>query len=129
MQHELHHPRGTLGAHIRQIHIPSLVPSRQSSYDTVCPLAHFRRQISAVLRRDMLHQSVRTNMRRATLSLRCAEQTAVGIPWSEGAGWVFIWRVAPRAEREPIADAVREFDALQEFVVWVGGVEVARAAL
>jgi len=67
-------------------------------------------------------------MRRTPLSLRSAEQTAVRIPWSECARRVLVWCVAPRDEREAVADAVREVDALQEFVVGVGGVEVAGAA-
>lgn len=129
MQHKPHHPRTTLTtAHIRQIHIPPLLPASQSPHDTVRPLAHFRRQIRAMLRRDVLHQRVRASVRVAPLSFRSAEQTAVGIPRSERTGRVLIWCMAPRAEGEPVADAMREVDALQELVVRVGGVEVARAA-
>ena len=42
---------------------------------------------------------------------------------------MLVRRVAPRAERETIANAVREVYALQEDFVRVGSVEVARAAL
>ena len=86
------------------------------------------RQIGTMLRRDVFHQGVRTNMRRTPLSFRGAEQTAVGIPWSERTRRMLVWCVAPGDKREAVADAVCEIDALQEFVVGVGGVEVARAA-
>jgi len=58
MQHEPHHPRSTLAAHIRQIHIPPLVPPSQSPHNTMHSRAHLMCQISAMLRRDMFHQRV-----------------------------------------------------------------------
>lgn len=64
-------------------------------------------------------------MRCALPPLRGAKQTAVGIPRPERIRRVRIRCVTPRAEREAVANTVREVDALQQCFVGVGGVEIA----
>lgn len=81
-----------------------------------------------MLRGDVRHQRARAYVNRTRPSLGGAKQTAISISRPERIGRLRVGRMAPRAERKSITNAVREFDALEEFAVAVGGVEVACAA-
>jgi hypothetical protein len=129
MQHPLSHSTLSLTRHIRQIHIPTFVPSRQPSNNTMRPCANLRRQIRAVFSSNMRHQRVRACVNRTHSPLCCAEKTAVSIPWPESMRRVLVGCVATSAERKAVAYAVSEVYALQETAVAIGGIEVARAAL
>jgi hypothetical protein len=129
MQHPLSHSTLSLARHIRQIHVPTLVPSRQPPNNTVRPRPYLRRQIRAMFSSNMRHQRVRACVDRTRSPLCCAEQTAVRIPWPESVRRMLVGCVTPRTERKAVANAMGEIYALQETTVAIGGIEVARAAL